>query len=247
MAVQGPLRRRSWVSPQPLAVAPRVSLVFLPLQAAPLPQASYNHSDSLTASKGPGPEAPLSPPLSPSWGTSCCHLTLWCLSCRLLCCPWQPGKEECGLISAGMCPLGCPPAGEGTGTGPTQAQETQEDTGLGDRLLGPHRAHPHPAREAPGPGCILQQAECFSKLGQEMLFVNVASADTQDPGATPESAGVRERQRGSLRGLMLLAQGRKRDRSEGLRPGPTESAVGSRGKHRTVSSARGALSLPSPT
>ena len=167
---------------------PYSSRCRLPLFLRPL---TIKHSDSLTASKGPGPEAPLSPPLSPSLGTSCCHLTLWCLSCRLLCCPWQPGKEECGLISAGMCPLGRPPAGEGTGTGPTQAQETQEDSGLGGQAPGSPPGPPPPCKGGSGPGRILQQAECFSKLGQEMLFVNAASADTQDPGATPESAGVR--------------------------------------------------------
>lgn len=145
-------------------------------------------------------------------------------------------------------PSGPPAGGGGDGDRAHPSPRNPRGFWTGGQAPGSPPGPPPPRKGGSGPGRILQQAECFSELGQEMLFVNAASADTQDPGATPESAGVRERQRGSLRGLMPPAQGWKRERSEGLRPGRMESAVGSRGKHRIVSSVcTGALSLPSPT
>lgn len=134
-----------------VAVAPCGLTLYLPLPAAPLAGASSDQTlwtSSFIASKGPGPSLPAAPP-QPLLGDQLLPLDpVVSQLLRLQCHPRQAGKEECGLISAGMCPLCCPQRGEGTETKPTRAQETQEDSGLGDRPLGPPGSRPHPAAEA---------------------------------------------------------------------------------------------------
>lgn len=71
--------------------------------------------------------------------------------------PCQAGQEECGLIWVGMCSLGLPmERGWGTETKPLQVQQTQEDSGRGDRPLGPSWAVPPPHRRLSS-RCVLQQ------------------------------------------------------------------------------------------
>lgn len=132
---QGPLRRWRWGPLFPsephgwrlhVAVAPHGLTLYLPLPAAPLMGGLFrsNALSSFIASKGPGPSLPTAPP-QPLLGDQLLPLDpVVSQLLRLQCHPRQAGKEECGLISAGMCPLGCPQRGEGTETKPTRAQET---------------------------------------------------------------------------------------------------------------------------
>lgn len=128
-----------------VAVAP----LHLSLQAAPSP-GLFHHSEVLHCFRRRWPLSSPRPSPSPSWETSCCHLTLWCLSC-CVCNAILTGKEECGLISAGMRPLGCPPRGEGRGGDRDQACPSPgNSTGLWawGQASGSPEPCPHPAAEA---------------------------------------------------------------------------------------------------
>lgn len=174
VSVQGPLGRWGWGPAVPL----RTPWLEAPLgcgslwsnltpPAAPCPPPGlFHHSEVLHCFRRRGRLSAPRPSPSPSWETSCCHLTLWCLSCRV-CNAILAGKEECGLISAGMRPLGCPPRGEGTETKPARAQETQLDSGLGDRPPGPL-----------SPAPTLQQRPC-SRTGPTEGWVSQGAGEKE--------------------------------------------------------------------